>query len=67
MKHNWKMVSGIPVLLGVLLTMGCGNLLLPPAETTESPPTLAQKIRGIWMVGGLSGTTVATAVNQVDL
>jgi hypothetical protein len=37
------------------------------ATTAEPTPTLAQKIRGIWMVGGLSGATVATTVNQIDL
>jgi hypothetical protein len=37
------------------------------ATTAEPTPTLAQKIRGIWMVGGLSAGTVGTAIAQIDL
>jgi hypothetical protein len=37
------------------------------ATTAEPTPTLAQKIRGIWVVGGVSGTTVSTTVDQLDL
>lgn len=35
--------------------------------TAEPAPTLAQRIRGVWMVGGVSGGTVGTVVNQIDL
>jgi hypothetical protein len=34
---------------------------------TDTEPTLSTKIRGIWIVGGVSGNTVGTAVGQVDL
>jgi hypothetical protein len=30
-------------------------------------PTLAEKLRGIWIVGGLSGSLIGTTVGQVDL
>ena len=51
--------------LSVLLASCTGTLLeLPPGG---APPTLAQKQRGIWIVGGLSGSTIGTTVGQVDL
>jgi hypothetical protein len=37
------------------------------ATGVSAPPTLVQKQRGIWMVGGLSGNAVTTTVSQVDL
>jgi N-acetylneuraminic acid mutarotase len=37
------------------------------ATTASAPPTLAQKQRGVWIVGGLSGNVTTSAVSQVDL
>jgi hypothetical protein len=37
------------------------------ATTSSTPPTLAQKQRGIWIVGGLSGSAISNTVGQVDL
>jgi N-acetylneuraminic acid mutarotase len=36
--------------------------------TLDAPhPTLAEKMRGIWMIGGLSGSAITSAVGQVDM
>jgi hypothetical protein len=35
--------------------------------SVSTPPSLAQKQRGIWIVGGLSGNAIGTTVSQVDL
>jgi hypothetical protein len=35
--------------------------------TSEAAPTSAQKSRGVWILGGLSGSTIATPVSNVDL
>jgi hypothetical protein len=37
------------------------------STSVSTPPTLAQKLRGIWIVGGLSGNAIGTTVGQVDL
>lgn len=34
---------------------------------TEAAPTRSQKQRGIWLVGGLSGASISTAISQIDL
>ena len=34
---------------------------------SETPPTLIQKMRSIWIVGGLSGNTISTPILQVDI
>jgi hypothetical protein len=73
MKHVFTRAALVTPVLALLLA-GCGDLLSSqyapeqqPTEPAETPPTLAQKIRGIWMVGGVSGGTVATVVDQIDL
>jgi hypothetical protein len=35
--------------------------------TSPTPPTLEQKLRGIWIIGGLSGSTFTPAIGDVDL
>ncbi len=47
-----------------------GNLTsaeLTFTTTVEPAPTLAQKLRGIWILGGISGATIGTTVANVDL
>jgi hypothetical protein len=67
MRHSRKIGNGAAVLIGVLMTAGCGNLLLPAVTDPGPPPTLAQKVRGIWMVGGVRDGTVGSAIAQVDM
>jgi hypothetical protein len=35
--------------------------------TADVAPTAAQKARGVWIIGGLSGATVSTVVSAIDL
>ncbi len=35
--------------------------------TSETAPTAAQKARGVWILGGLSGTAVGSTVGAIDL
>jgi N-acetylneuraminic acid mutarotase len=35
--------------------------------TSETPPTAAQKARGVWIVGGISGSAVTSTVGAIDL
>jgi hypothetical protein len=37
------------------------------ATTAETVPTAAQKARGIWIIGGLSGSGIGTTVGTIDL
>jgi hypothetical protein len=55
----------IALILCLIFTMmsGCGNLL----EMTGVEPNLEQKLRGIWMVGGLSGNLINSTIAGIDL
>ncbi|OHD70891.1 MAG: hypothetical protein A2W19_08115 [Spirochaetes bacterium RBG_16_49_21] len=59
-----------------LLLPACGDSLtgvvdqqdaLIKLRLLEGSPTLAQKMRGIWIIGGLYGNSIGTAIPQVDL
>ncbi len=47
-----------------------GSIVSPQysfSTTAEAAPTLAQRLRGIWLVGGCGNGTWATAIGQIDL
>jgi hypothetical protein len=47
-----------------------GSIVSPQysfTTTAEASPTLAQRLRGIWLVGGCSGFNWTTPVSQIDM
>jgi hypothetical protein len=63
-----RMTRVLCLLLGfALLLVSCTGMLLESPPGGGPAPTLAQKQRGIWIVGGLSGSAIGTTVGQVDL
>jgi hypothetical protein len=64
-----SLLSLIIFLSAILVNFNCNGDLLEegPDGDASSTSMLDIKHRGIWMVGGVSGGTVATIVNQIDL
>ncbi|MBN2352165.1 MAG: hypothetical protein JXD23_06300 [Spirochaetales bacterium] len=58
-----KIIIFVFITAWAALAQGCGNLLEEPGRE----PTLEQKMRGVWMVGGLSANNIFVPVAQVDL
>jgi hypothetical protein len=55
-------------LLASILAAACGNLLSdPPSTRSDVGFRLDVRERGIWLVGGLSGGAMSTAIGAVDL
>ncbi len=68
MNRSGTILFFIPVLLICLLIGSCGDLLSsPPYAADESPPTMEQKLRGIWVVGGAANLNGSGIYAQLDL
>jgi hypothetical protein len=58
-----KITVHVVLFILCMVINSCGNLL----EELGIAPTYEQKMRGIWIVGGLSDEYITSAISQVDL